>query len=134
MYIVAANSLFAGLCESGYYCVFDRRRLPSPSGFWDRTQRSPREVIFLVTCFLLVVCFVTLKIDVVCSSEASVYFCRNTGVTTQKIVLFIATAVRTSDPAEIHHFIRKPFFVWSILTLWSARQRDREKSEDKELR
>jgi hypothetical protein len=57
----------------------------------------------LATCFTLVSCSAypsTLKMEATCSPKTSLTFSGLHGVTSQKIVLLITTAVRTSNPTQ----------------------------------
>jgi hypothetical protein len=55
-----------------------------------------------VSRFLLASFISTLKIEATCSSETSVTFNELHSVISQKMELFITTAVRTSDPAGFY--------------------------------
>jgi hypothetical protein len=63
-----------------------------------------RNTSLLATCFTLVSCLdysATLNMEATCSSETSVDFHGLHGVISQKMELFITTAMKTSDPTTL---------------------------------
>jgi hypothetical protein len=83
-----------------------------------RGQSLARDL--LATCFTTV-CLAyssTLKTEATCSSETSVDFQRTTRVISQKIELFITTAVRTSNPTDEACFSRDDVFKVHKSHLW----------------
>jgi hypothetical protein len=52
----------------------------------------------LLTCWFLLKFSSTLKMEAICSSERRLHLNRLHGVTSQKMILFITTAVKTSNP------------------------------------
>jgi hypothetical protein len=88
-------------------------------------RRSQRDVVFGFDSQLLgihtVSClpYSTLKMEAMCSSETSVYLQRITGVVTQKVVLFITTSVRTSNPTYLWNWLWiKKLSRFSLLSLF----------------
>jgi hypothetical protein len=64
-------------------------------------MKQVASTVLPATFFMLVSClayYSTLKIEATCSFEKSVAFNELCGVISQKIELFITTAVRTSNP------------------------------------
>jgi hypothetical protein len=84
-----------------------RRNILLPSSGSKKKFQQDQQVsrwLLLVTCLLTALAEIfslTLKMEAICSSETSVASQQTTGVTSQKMILFIITAVKTSNPTKI---------------------------------
>jgi hypothetical protein len=82
-------------------------RLHLQGGSKSRTRNRRKCPLCLPPAFTLVSCWAysaNLKMEAICSSETSVYFQKTTQRFVPEIVLFITTAVRTSDSTKLHIF------------------------------
>jgi hypothetical protein len=82
----------------GIYCLHLQGRRNKFSNKWTSKQQASH----LLTCwFLDKLISSTLKMEAICSSERLLTLNGLHGVISQKMILFITTAVKTSDPAYL---------------------------------